>query len=308
MKRDIAEGRIVSGDRLKITVADAMRAHLREIEERVVARTLADYKRLAEKIIIPAIDKVRAHALRRPDVTRMLANVNGKRQRQYAYVVAKAALAPHVRHVDPVEHPFPPRSTPKIEKREPLQMTLAQSKRVFTQLADDRHALIYITAATTGIRESEILGLRWRDVGNDHLSITMKLDESTRALEETKTKRGHRVDIPKSLSRMLKEHRKARGSYKTAPNDFVFLNDAGRPILASNLRRSWRATRERLGLDKSVRIYDLRHLHATLLLGNGVHPKIAQERLNHSTSRITMDTYSHTLPGMQKPAVDLMGA
>lgn len=83
----------------------------------------------------------------------------------------------------------------------------------------------------------------------------------------------------------------------------------GTPMNAKNLTaRSFKPLLERAGLPRTVRLHDLRHTCATLLLGKGVHPKIVQELLGHATIAITLDTYSHVLPTMQSEAVTAMEA
>ena len=90
--------------------------------------------------------------------------------------------------------------------------------------------------------------------------------------------------------------------------DLVFCNTIGRPVEAQNLvRRSFKPLLERAGLP-SIRFHDLRHTSATLLLGQNVHPKVVQERLGHSQVSVTMDTYSHVMPSMQRDAADKLDA
>ena len=85
--------------------------------------------------------------------------------------------------------------------------------------------------------------------------------------------------------------------------DLVFANEVGGPLELRNLaRRHLKPALEAAKLPDSFRLYDLRHTHATLLLAEGVHPKVAAERLGHATTRMTMDIYSHVLPGMQADA------
>lgn len=92
------------------------------------------------------------------------------------------------------------------------------------------------------------------------------------------------------------------------PTDPVFTNTLGKPIIASNLRRTWRALRDHLELPAGIRMYDLRHEHASVLCAAAVHPKFVQERLGHSSIRVTLDTYTHLMPGMQSEAVTLIAA
>ena len=90
------------------------------------------------------------------------------------------------------------------------------------------------------------------------------------------------------------------------PGNLVFTDTKGGPIRKTNLlRRSFRPLLERAGLPR-IRFHDLRHTSATLLLAEGVHPKVVQERLGHSNISLTLDTYSHAVPTMQRDAADRM--
>jgi len=85
------------------------------------------------------------------------------------------------------------------------------------------------------------------------------------------------------------------------PTDLVFSHPDGRPLRPNSVTRAYKAIGESLGL-KGIRLHDLRHAHASILLKQGVHPKIVQERLGHSSISTTLDIYSHLLPGMDKAA------
>src|SRR5690606_12756602 len=80
----------------------------------------------------------------------------------------------------------------------------------------------------------------------------------------------------------------------------------GTKVLPRNLNRTWYKLRDKAGVT-SIRFHDLRHTHATLMLKQGIHPKIVSERLGHSSIRVTLDTYSHVVPGLQKAAADQFG-
>jgi integrase len=87
--------------------------------------------------------------------------------------------------------------------------------------------------------------------------------------------------------------------------DLVFATGRGTPLEPSNLRRTWLAITRAAGLP-GLRIHDLRHAHATLMLGAGIHPKVVSERLGHASVTITLDTYSHVLPGLQAAAAEAL--
>jgi len=84
-------------------------------------------------------------------------------------------------------------------------------------------------------------------------------------------------------------------------DDLVFSNSDGSPLLPNSVTHAFIKTVRRLGL-RGVRFHDLRHTHASLMLKQGIHPKIVSERLGHATIGITLDTYSHVMPGLQQAA------
>jgi integrase len=111
---------------------------------------------------------------------------------------------------------------------------------------------------------------------------------------ETKTHRVRKTRIPDVLSEELRAHLETVGE---VPNSLVFTAPTGGPLRVSNFRRRvrWPAL-ETAGLPRSVRIHDLRHTCASLLIRQGVHPKAIQHHLGHASTQITMDRYTHLLP------------
>jgi integrase len=182
--------------------------------------------------------------------------------------------------------------------------------RVLVAVRGNPLEAMYYLALATGARESEFLGLRWMDVAGDHVIITSKLDEKSRKLGDTKTDGSRRrVDIPIEIGELLVGHhaRNASRGFGIGAMDYVFLNQRGGPVGASNLRRTWRTLRVKHGLPADYRNYDLRHTHASVLAAAGIASKIIAERLGHEGTRITDDTYSHLMPGMQVAATSLIG-
>lgn len=91
-------------------------------------------------------------------------------------------------------------------------------------------------------------------------------------------------------------------------NDLIFLNEVGDPLLIGNLRkRHLERIIQDAGLP-AIRLYGLRHTSATMLLTSGEHPKVVSERLGHASVVLTLDTYSHVLPNMQKEATQGIGS
>lgn len=170
-------------------------------------------------------------------------------------------------------------------------------------------------ALFTGMRRSELLALQW--IGVDlplaQLSVTRSLhhlrDGST-VYRPPKTAKGRRlVSLPPSAALLLKEHRERQEADREMmgltlkDSDLVFAHLDGTPLLPTSITHAWVKLVRRCGLG-GIRLHDARHTHASLLLKAGVHPKIVQERLGHSSVQITLDTYSHVTPGLQQAAAE----
>ncbi|MGD0780760.1 MAG: tyrosine-type recombinase/integrase [Dehalococcoidales bacterium] len=173
------------------------------------------------------------------------------------------------------------------------------------------YALFYL-ALFTGMRRSELLALRWQDI--DFIVSEIYVNRSLHVLKggkvilrSPKTKAGKRtVALPPSAFLVLNEHRKAQEANfllldkVLSDTDYVF-NNLGEPLLPNTVSHAWIKTVKRNGI-KYIRFHDARHTHASLMLKQGIHPKIVQERLGHSSISITLDTYSHVAPGLQEAA------
>lgn len=207
---------------------------------------------------------------------------------------------------------------PRIVKKEMKCFTPEETTIFLEQAKADRYYSTFVLAIETGMRPEEYLGLQWKDIDFETSRLAVRralvlLKGGGFSLTEPKTPQSRR-SIPLSQSSLtaLKAHRreqlKARMKINDAyeDNDFVFPSELGTPTLYGNLdRRHFKKIIASAGLPK-IRLYDLRHTMATLLLSKGVNPKIVSERLGHSSIALTLDTYSHVLPTMQKDATDHM--
>jgi integrase len=222
---------------------------------------------------------------------------------QYQYGILREALGHAVRWGLLVRNPCdcvdPPRRSPRemrVLDEEQVRLFLAEAQR------SSRHYVLYLTALLTGMRQGELLGLRWRDVDLAIGAITVQRSLSRLGSEvtfkEPKTPRSRRlVAIP---PRLVEELRTARGD---APEDrLVFCQPDGRPLHGHNVtQRDLRAVCARAKVPR-IRFHDLRHCCASHMLKQGAPVKVVQERLGHSTPSITLGIYSHVLPGMQEEA------
>jgi integrase len=201
---------------------------------------------------------------------------------------------------------FPTREM-QVWDEEQIRLFLAEAKR------SSRYYTLYLAALLTGMRQGELLGLRWANIdwAFSRVSINHTLARVHRQVDfrEPKSRRSRRtVALPPVLVEALKElqtvqeerRRQLRDGYEN--RDLVFCQQDGRPLHGHNVtQRDFRRIIRRASLPR-IRFHDLRHCCATLLLRQGVHPKVVGEQLGHASVGITLDVYSHVLPGMQEDA------
>jgi integrase len=190
-----------------------------------------------------------------------------------------------------------------------VALSADETRRLLEAAGGDRLEAFYVLAVHTGMRQGEMLALRWQDVDleNAVVSVRRTLTRSGGRVVfgEPKTNKSRRsirltqqaVEALRShLERQLRDMEILGDRYQD--QGLVFTTDTGAPINPSNLRqRSYAPLLKRAGLPH-MRFHDLRHTCATLLLSRGVHPKFVQELLGHATIAITLDTYSHVMPSM----------
>ncbi len=172
--------------------------------------------------------------------------------------------------------------------------------------------VLFYTALYTGMRLGELLGLRWQDVDLDlaNLSVVQALYKRSGVCKmvEPKTSKSRRqIALSPSLALLLRDFKTEQDAQRIllgasmVESNLVFSNISGKPLDPGTISHTSAKVLKRAGLPH-IRFHDLRHSHATLLLKVGIHPKIVSERLGHANIGITLDTYSHVLPGLQERA------
>ena len=169
-----------------------------------------------------------------------------------------------------------------------------------------------------GLRQGELLALQWEDVDLEAgtLQVRRSLSGSNDGhpvFTTPKTAKSRRqIRLTAGATEALKRHRKRQLEERLRvaglwrDHRLVFTTEMGTPLDRHNLcQRSFKPLLKKVGLP-GIRFHNLRHTCATLLLTREIHPKIVQELLGHSTIAITLDTYSHVLPGMGDAAAGAM--
>jgi integrase len=202
---------------------------------------------------------------------------------------------------------------PKVARAEMGVLSPEDASAFLRAASDMPFGLLFEFALVTGMRPEEYLALQWPDIDLERGTATIQRALVRRkrvwTFEEPKTSRSRRtVPLPRQVVRKLADQRrrqaearlKAGGSWQA--HNLVFCSETGTPLSIPNLTyRYFRPILEKAGIPR-IRLYDLRHSCATLLLMAEENPKVVSERLGHSTVVLTLDTYSHVLPTMQQQA------
>jgi integrase len=234
--------------------------------------------------------------------------------RRHIYRILSASLARAVEQQLLPRNPCDAlrRRLPKIERQELTVLSVEQAARLLAAIRSRRVYWPTLIALATGARRGEILALRWRNVDLDAGLVKIE-----RSLEHTKN--GLRFKTPKSgksravvipdhaveeLRRLRREQAEEllRLGIRLGDDTLICARPDGAPMLPRSLTHEFAKVAGNVGGVPRVRFHDLRHSHATQLLGAGVHPKVAQERLGHASIGITMDLYSHASETMQADA------
>jgi integrase len=229
-------------------------------------------------------------------------NVTGKALRYVLKGAVELGLIPH--------NPSQRIKLPKVERPEKTALTREQVGDLLSKAKEISPYWypLYVLAIDTGARIGELLALQWQDYDGLNINIRRNLEEigGKLRLKETKTGSKGRRTIPlASLSRTALDERKREEGQKGRAGKIapLFASRSGGLVLKSNLiQRYWKPLLASANLPTSLRLYDLRHTCATLLLSGGVNVKVVSERLGHSTVELTLKHYSHVLPSMQELA------
>ena len=202
------------------------------------------------------------------------------------------------------QNPYSKIPLPKKKYGEITPFSVDEINKILSiDMPDWVHDAIEI-AFRTGMRKGEIFALKWSDIDLKTGFLQVKRAQSIYAgkmeIKEPKTKASkRRISIDKHLIELLKSRKMQSNS------EYVFSVSDGTPKIPWELScKRFKTVCKRAGVEPR-RFHDLRHTHATILLSAGVHPKIVQERLGHSSIKTTLDTYSHLIPTMQQSAVDV---
>ena len=256
-------------------------------------RTRERYESTIRVHIKPALGGVKLKNLTRAHVKDLYADLNNARHVQ---ITLRKALQ------DAVADDLIPRNVAAGIKlptcrREMKPLNPEQTKAFLVAARRDRFYALYVLAIHYGLRQGELLGLKWQDLDLDTgtLQVRRTMSEARvgRIEERPKNGKGRRIELSEGVCEVLRGHREANEGY-----ELVFTTEKGTPVNSSNLvRRSFQPLLDSCGLPR-IRFHDLRHTCATIRFMKGQHPKRVSDILGHSSVAITLDIYSHVIPGM----------
>lgn len=315
-----AQGLPVTSDRQ--TVAQYLDQWLKATEPTVRPKTYSGYESIVRVRVVPHIGRRRLAKLTALDVQRLYADLEAtglsKRSIHHTHRVLKRALKQAVLWDligrNPCDGATPPR--PDRARMQPL--TQAQANQFLEATRDHRHAALYVLALTTGMRQGELLGLRWDaiDLEGGRLQVRQTLQrqrDKGLVFSEPKTARSRRtIMLSQRAVAALREHRRQNEQRLKLGSEWddqnlVFANPTGGPLDPSWQTAVFKEALKDAGLP-DVRFHDWRHTAATLLLAADTHPKVVSELLGHATITLTLDTYSHLIPAMHEQAATTMDA
>ena len=284
-------------------------------------KTYQQYEQVVRIHILPTVGRIKLEAIT-PNVIQALYN---KKQHQNASVrtvrlihsVLHRALHQAVMWQLIGWNPADAVVQPKLVRKEMKVLSDTQVRNLLLASKGTRYEALFQIAVTTGLREGEILGLKWSDVDWKSKQIQVvrqaqRINKVGLVFSEPKSAAGRRcIQLGVSMMDKLREHmelqnleRQFQGD-KWIENDLIFPSTIGTLKDPRNLIKVFKQYLKKAGLPE-IRFHDLRHTAATLMLQMGTHPKIVQERLGHSDISLTLNTYSHVMPSMQEEVATKM--
>jgi integrase len=237
---------------------------------------------------------------------------------QYCHTILRCALEDAridgLVDTNPADQARPPRLDPVDDEAQDLKAWTGEQAAAFLAFVDD-HPLraVWHLALGTGARRGEVLGLRWQDVDLDgglvRIRRALTVVDATPRLLGTKTSRSRALHLGPSVVEALRREQQVQHRRKAEATSWqdrwglVFTDDDGSPVDPMVVTQEFRALVREAPVP-IIRLHDLRHTHASLLLADGVPIKVVSERLGHTTIAMTLDVYGHLLPGMDAEAAD----
>ncbi len=287
-------------------------------------KSVESYEYLINTHIIPKIGQIPLTALKSQQIQHFesqkllsgRSDGNGglsNRTVQYIHSTLHKSLKMAVKQHLLILNPMDGVEFPKVKRHEFKTMNEDDINKFLEAIKTSEYYPLFFTDLFSGMRRSELLALRWGDI--DLLGMTASVNRTLQyskgeiIFRSPKTAKSRRlIALTPANCTVLRDHkakqeqlRQSLGLPPLSGNDLVFSHFDGKPYLPNSITHTWIKLIRHNGFS-GIRLHDARHSHASILLKQGVHPKIVQERLGHATIATTLDLYSHVAPGLQAAA------
>jgi len=289
------------------------------------SNTYDKYLSLTNNHILPKIGNVKLQSLRTGTIQKLFAellesgNVRTKGELSSAtvaeiYLILNQAFNKAIDENIIKKNPVTGTTKPKVERKEFDPYSEEEMNLFLSKVKDHMHYTAFYLECYTGLRRGELLGLKWHNVDFNKCSISVVRSSKSKPNGKTSTKTRSSVriiDLGKNVMSVLSKHKAEQDARKAmlgsayVDNNLVFCQATGKPLCPRAFARSFERALAQHKLRK-IRFHDLRHTHATMLLLKGIPIHVVSKRLGHSSIRITLEYYSHVIPGMQEQVVDLI--
>jgi len=285
--------------------------------------TLSTYSSTVRRRIVPYLGSIKLMDLRPDRIQRFYQCLHNEGCSNHAIHVVHKTLRVALNHASKLgligRNPCSSTTPPKPEKTEMKFYDNYQAKVLLDTAKEvgDRFFPLYYLAIHTGMRQAELMGLKWKDIEWNLNILQVKrqvrhFKGGSYTFTDLKSRSGSRtIILGKQAMEILREHHREQLKTKKSVGDnwvelnLVFPSNVGTPLTGSNIRRAFRKLLEASGLPK-IRFHDLRHTAASLMLNHGIPVLIVSKRLGHSKPSITIDVYGHLIPSKQEEAAQLM--
>ena len=312
----------------KQTVAEFLEEWLSFIRPSVAPKTWERYAELCRKTITPQIGTVTLSKLRTDRIDAGLSKMlsagrsdatGGLSPRTVGHArrVLIKALGQAVVWGRLLSNPASATTPPKVGRSKMTAYDATQTAVLLSVMRPTRMFVPVLLAVMCGLRRGEIAALRWGaiDLDGKNLAVVESAEQTAEGVEykEPKSGRARTVALSGTVVAELRAHRirqaeeLLRLGLRPDASAFVVAQADGSPLQPRSITHEWVRLLAKAPLPR-IRFHDLRHSHASQMLAAGVHPKIASERLGHSTIAITLDLYSHVMPGVQADAAEQVDA
>ena len=302
----------------KQTLGEYLDQWLKDCHVNLALHTAQSYQFFVERHIKPELGQIHITQLKPDHLQRLYTDKLttgrrdgkgglGNRSVRYIHITLHKALRSAVKLGIMIQNPADSVEVPKVKRHEMQVLSESDIHILLEYARSTSYYALFYTALFTGMRRSELLALRWCDVDLLLCQISVsrtlhQLHNRDIIIRQPKTAKGRRlIALSPSTTIVLREHRLEQENIRQSigvaltDDDLVFSQYDGKPLLPDSITRAWHNIAKHCGL-KVIRLHDARHTHASLMLKQGVHPKIVQERLGHASIQITLDTYKPCSP------------